>query len=74
MHRFWKRRGNSGLDYKIDTTTMCRSILIRGEAHLDPEHSVQYVHLLYIPVLYAKESEIEVGADSKGFSLERWGP
>ena len=46
----------------------------RGQVDLDPEHSVQYAYLRYVPILYAKECEIKVGEDPKGFSLGWWGP
>ncbi|RVW41547.1 hypothetical protein CK203_068199 [Vitis vinifera] len=30
-----------------------------------------YAYLLYVPILYAKEYEFEIGADPKGFSLDK---
>ena len=47
--------------------------LQRGQTDFDSEHSVQYAYLLYVPVLYAKECEFEIGADQKGLSLGWWG-
>ena len=44
-----------------------------GQNDLDPENSIQYVYLLYVPVSYAKKCEFEIGADPKGLSLRWWG-
>ena len=43
------------------------------QTDFDLEHSIQYAYLLYVPILYAKEYECEIGADPKGFSLGWWG-
>ena len=48
--------------------------LQRGQVDFDSKHSVQYVYLLHVPVLYAKECESEIGANQKGFFLGWWGP
>ena len=46
----------------------------RGQVNLDLKHSIQYIYLLYVLVLYTKECEFAVGADPKGFPLGWRGP
>ncbi|KAL6327757.1 hypothetical protein AAG906_024727 [Vitis piasezkii] len=72
----------SGVLFELASYVVRSHVRVEGEfgqnispkgTDFDPEHSVQYAYLLYVPVLYAKECEFEIGADPKGLSLGWWG-
>ena len=50
------------------------AIISQGwENYLDLKHFVQPTYLLYVYSPLAKGGQIEVGIDSEGFSMGRWG-